>query len=133
MAVVITVVMTIPLDTKFLWADSWTMPGKDYVNFEIPYEISSAKVFWFTHVFEMAVIHALLLMFLNFDTFIAGHMLQVTAQIEIIKYKIMSISTLENELVYDAYVGCVKHHITICRFKFFQINFFYFLMLLENS
>lgn len=78
-------------------------------------DISSQRAFWIAFAHQVITVNVIAALTMNFDTFIAGYLLQICAQIEILKYKLMKISMLQSELQYQAIVHCVIHHDRIYR------------------
>lgn len=79
------------------------------------YEVSSGMVYWMSYFHQMIGLSNIFVFGVAYDAFVAGCMLQLCAQIEIMNYNIGNISFLEEYLQYSAIVRCVHHHNSILR------------------
>lgn len=100
----------IPFETKFLFNDSRDL----LVEGCTIYEIKSDRVFWLSYIHQLIVGNATVVMTMNFDTLIAGYMLQISAQLDILKLKLTNISNVQRELQYQAIVQCINRYDFIC-------------------
>lgn len=103
--------VAIPLELQFLLHNSRELLLEDYPA----YEITSDRVFWLTYVHQAIAFNSNAIFSMNFDCFVAGCMLQICAQIEILKYKLTRVPLVKNDLQYRAIVKCVVLHNAIIR------------------
>lgn len=86
------------------------------------YEVTSEKLYWLSFLHETTALTSIFIFGMTYDTFVAGCMLQLCAQIEILKYTIGNIPLLRENLQYPAIVKCVDHHNSIFRQIYFTKN-----------
>lgn len=79
------------------------------------YRVTLKNIYWISYIHQTTALTSIFTFGMACDTFVAGCMLQLCAQIELLKYTIGQISFLSENLQYSAIVRCVDHHNNIFR------------------
>lgn len=102
----------IPRNSKCLEHGSWSMLVEGYTT----YEIKSRKIYWLTFAHQAVSFNSAIFMTASFDTLIAGYMLQICSQIDVLMSKLRNIATT-SELQFTAIKSSVNHYILILRYS----------------
>lgn len=92
-----------------------------YIDYTI-YEITSRKLFWLTLLQQTLVTNVNAVFTTTFDSIITGYMLQICAQLDILKWKLTNVPKLDVDSQYEAIAKCIRLHLTISRFIVFHFK-----------
>lgn len=73
------------------------------------FQISSVKVFWFGVTYQVIAGNSNFMLSMTYDSFVAGLMLQLCSQIDILKQSIKNVPTFDDNLQYQIIKNCVNH------------------------
>lgn len=80
------------------------------------YEISSAKNYWWTMFHQFLALNNYCIASTMFDTVVVGIMMQICAQLDILTYRIFTLTNFRSDdLKHSKIVECINHHILISR------------------
>lgn len=88
--------------------------------------ISSAKVYWLTYLHQIIVTTQIGFLLASYDSLVAGCMLQICSQLEILQSRLQKIQYSQKNQQHELIIECVSHHCIIYR----QVNFVIFI---ENN
>lgn len=101
-------ILTIPIQIKEIILRLPTL--KLPLNGFTMYKISIVKGFWFGVIYQVVAADSNFMVSLTYGAFVAGFMLQLCAQIDILKYNIKSVPDLDDNLQHQTIKKCVNHH-----------------------
>lgn len=79
--------------------------------------ITSQRVYWFGVIYQLFTANVTNIISLTYDSFVAGFMLQLCAQIDILKFNIKSNESPLNDVQYTTIKKLINHHNIIYRYE----------------